>query len=288
MKKNQITITNQSSKLALNKSKKLLNMTKQILERKTEYYIKSKQFDASRKHINLITSLSITPDGNYIVSGSLDFTIKVWNIKTGECLRTLEFDDDYTIERHSYDRMANVVSTYNNGYIISQSDYNTVQVFDMEKSKCIKRFEYDSNIDFVDISPNGDSIYTVNSDNNIQTWDVINGNPISTIICEDNSWQTIEYFNIAKDFMITVKYTSGLTGYFMCEVNTFNISNGNLMRTFIPQSEYHDYLNLTRNDFKSSKVSKDGQYLVSKHEDSKLRLWVIASGKSVKTQLFLD
>jgi len=33
--------------------------------------------------------VAITPDGITLVSASFDETIKLWNVKTGECLKTL-------------------------------------------------------------------------------------------------------------------------------------------------------------------------------------------------------
>ena len=30
------------------------------------------------------------PDGRRVVSGSRDFTLKVWNVETGKCVATLE------------------------------------------------------------------------------------------------------------------------------------------------------------------------------------------------------
>lgn len=40
-------------------------------------------------------SLAISPDGKTLVSGSKDKTIKVWNLSTGEELRTLKMHQGY-------------------------------------------------------------------------------------------------------------------------------------------------------------------------------------------------
>jgi len=34
-------------------------------------------------------SLAISPDGSNIVSGSQDYTIKIWDVDTGKCIKTL-------------------------------------------------------------------------------------------------------------------------------------------------------------------------------------------------------
>ena len=40
-------------------------------------------------HTNLVRSVAFSSDGRWIVSGSLDCTIKIWNVETGECVKTL-------------------------------------------------------------------------------------------------------------------------------------------------------------------------------------------------------
>ncbi|WP_240041716.1 WD40 repeat domain-containing protein [Okeania hirsuta] len=38
----------------------------------------------------MVDGVAIAPDGEMLVSGSWDRTIKIWNLSTGELLRTLE------------------------------------------------------------------------------------------------------------------------------------------------------------------------------------------------------
>ena len=41
------------------------------------------------EHSNLVTSVAISRNNLYIVSGSWDETVRLWNVETGECLRIL-------------------------------------------------------------------------------------------------------------------------------------------------------------------------------------------------------
>lgn len=42
-------------------------------------------------HIHFIPAISFSYDGNFILSGSYDRTLKIWNAKTGECLRSIPY-----------------------------------------------------------------------------------------------------------------------------------------------------------------------------------------------------
>ena len=43
----------------------------------------------------LIGSVLFSPDGRRVASGSDDKTAKLWNVNTGECVRTLEGHSDW-------------------------------------------------------------------------------------------------------------------------------------------------------------------------------------------------
>ena len=46
-------------------------------------------------HSNLICSVAFSPDGKTLASSSCDGTIKFWDVKTGECLKTLIAERPY-------------------------------------------------------------------------------------------------------------------------------------------------------------------------------------------------
>ncbi|XP_017471482.1 PREDICTED: ribosome biogenesis protein BOP1 homolog [Rhagoletis zephyria] len=46
-----------------------------------------------RGHTDLVRSISVEPKGEYVVSGSDDKTVKIWEIVTGRCIRTIETDE---------------------------------------------------------------------------------------------------------------------------------------------------------------------------------------------------
>ncbi len=67
-------------------------------------------------HTDSVLSAAVTPDGQYLISGSRDKTVKVWGIATGECITTLS--------HHSHGVMKVAVSP--DGRFIASGGYDGV------------------------------------------------------------------------------------------------------------------------------------------------------------------
>jgi len=98
MDNNQLTVINQDAKLALAKIKNLLSITNKILANRPSKELiesfKNFRFSPSLGHSRGVNSVAITPDGKYIVSGSEDKNIKLWDIKSGKLISSYATSDD--------------------------------------------------------------------------------------------------------------------------------------------------------------------------------------------------
>ena len=194
MNNKQITTINQNAKSALIKSKNLLDITRKILDKKE--LMKSfefRHFLMEKGHLSPVNSVAISPDGKYIVSGSIDKTIKIWDIKTGECLKTLE--------GHSLS-VESVAISLDGKYIVSGSRDTTIKIWDIKTGECLNTLEghrYDVNS--VTISQDGKYIVS-GSYETIKIWDIKTGENNYTI---DNTYNiSIDnngFFN-ASDYYI--------------------------------------------------------------------------------------
>ena len=82
MENNKLIVLNQNSELALLKSRNLLDITKKILNNKELIqFFNFKPLLKEKGHTVSVHSIAISPDGKYIVSGSSDGTIKIWDFK---------------------------------------------------------------------------------------------------------------------------------------------------------------------------------------------------------------
>ena len=97
-----------------------------------------------------VLCVAALPNGNcYIVSGSWDRTLKVWDASSGECLQTLRGHTgvarrrrpvERRVDRSSTPRRAQVlcVAVLPNGRVVSGSDDNTLKVWDVSSGQCLQ------------------------------------------------------------------------------------------------------------------------------------------------------
>ena len=139
MKNKQIVITNQDSKLPLQKSKNLFDITRKILDKKEliESFL-FKPFIMESAHTDRITTISISESEKYIVSGSIDRTLKIWTFDTLECLCTFD----------NFNRVDLVKITPCENYIISEYceefevySKQIIKVWDIKNKECLNSLE---------------------------------------------------------------------------------------------------------------------------------------------------
>ncbi len=129
----QLTTINKNSKLALTKSKNLLDITKKILDKKELIQtFQFKPYIIEKGHTSSINAIAISPDGKYIVSASSDKTIKIWDLRTLECLNTLEEHED---------SVNSIVISSDGKYIVSGSDDGIIKIWDFKTFKEIYKLD---------------------------------------------------------------------------------------------------------------------------------------------------
>jgi WD40 repeat protein/serine/threonine protein kinase len=136
-----------------------------------------------RGHQMGVTSIAFSPDGSQLLSASgclhskmakdpPDYTLKLWDVASGECLRTFEGHRTF-INRALF--------APNGKAILSASADRTFRIWDVKSGECIRTIECDppAPFDSIDISPDGRHVASSNHSLNkvllLNIWDLKTG-----------------------------------------------------------------------------------------------------------------
>ena len=113
-------------------------------------------------HSDTVYSVSFSPDGTKVASGSRDNTVKLWDVTSGECLQTLEGHSLYV----------NSVSFSPDGTkVASGSSDETVKLWDVTSGECLQTLEGHSDyVKSVSFSPDGTKVALGSWDDTIKIW----------------------------------------------------------------------------------------------------------------------
>ena len=197
-------------------------------------------------HNDDVTSVSISPDGKTLASGSADNTIKLWNLETGEEIRTLKYNEGVWEVSISPDGKTLA-------FIIGD---NTIKLWNLETGEEIRTFQgHDDNfINDISISPDGQTLASSSWDKTIKLWNLETGKEIHTLEGHGN---VVGRVSISPDGQTLA------SGSWDKTIKLWNIETGEEIRTF----QGHDSI------IRNVSISPDGKTLASGSNDDTIRLW---------------
>lgn len=134
-------------------------------------------------HTDKITCLAFLEKRNLLVSGSFDKTLRVWNIKTGRCVRVLRGHGD----------IVTCVSVYENT-IISGARNGTIGLWsNSAKIGAVFKGDHDS---ISSVVRNGNKVFCGSFDRTIKMWDIKEG--VCLRAFEGQGWIRSVYFTDKK------------------------------------------------------------------------------------------
>ena len=101
-----------------------------------------------RGHANFVFCVNFNPQGSLLASGSFDESLRLWDVKTGRCLKILP--------AHS-DPVSAVHFSCDGTLLVSGSHDGLCRIWDTSTGQCLKTLIDDANppVSFVKFSPNG-------------------------------------------------------------------------------------------------------------------------------------
>jgi WD40 repeat protein len=135
-----------------------------------------------------VNSAIYTMDGEKIISASSDKTIKIWNVRTGDCIKTLT---------GHIGSVNSVELAPNSQHIISASDDHTLKLWDIVSGQCLRTYSgHQDKVQSAIFSINGQLILSGSDDKTLKLWDVETGKCLRTYYGHSEKIRT---FNFSMD-----------------------------------------------------------------------------------------
>lgn len=207
-------------------------------------------------HPSWVTSVSISPDQSTLASGSLDDTIKIWSLQTGELLRTLT----------GHARGINCLAfSPTSRMLVSGSDDDTLRLWNYETGESLRALtEHSRDINAVAISADGKILVSGSEDRTVRLWNLPEGTLISTFFGPGAMIKTVA---ISPDGQTVA--SGGLDN----KIKLWSMKTGELIRTF--SGHFNSVMAIA--------ITRDGQALVSASKDKTVRVWNLATAEILHT-----
>ncbi|TDL19688.1 hypothetical protein BD410DRAFT_773626 [Rickenella mellea] len=250
-------------------------------------------FQTHKDYSNGIQSVAFSPDGRYIVSGSYNGTIQLWDAVSGAYLKTLNG------HLHS---IQSVAFSPDGIHLISGSDNGTVQLWDIVKGVYLNTFNSLGYIESVVFSPDGKYIMSASNNGIIQLWDVVSYVHLNTFNSHSNRVMTFspddvhiipesEFYDGAVQLWHTINGVDFKIHEIHSKLKTVAFSpdsinlasgfdNGTIQLWDIISSAHLCTLNGC-SYIKSVAFSLDCMYIVSGSVGNIIQVWNIISGKCI-------
>ena len=206
-------------------------------------------------HTDWIRSLTFSPDGITLASASFDKTVKLWDIRTGECLKTFQ----------GHGRVNSVSISPDGTTLASGSDDKTVKLWDIRTGECLKTFQgHTDAVESVEISRDGRIVASSSSDETIKLWNISSGECLNTLR---------GHTNIVLSVAISPDNTTLASGSSDKTIKLWDIRTGECLKTL------HGHTNRIR----SVAISSNCVILASVGYDRQVKLWDIKTGECLNT-----
>ncbi len=251
-----------------------------------------------RGHSSWVTSVAVSANGQWLGSGALDDTVRIWDLSTGQPIRTLArqlkavnaiaispdsqsiaagSDDDlikvwnlqtgalrHTLVGHLRD--VNAIAISRDGkFLASGSEDRTVMLWNMQNGQLLRTLSGDGGmIKSLAISPDGRCLVSGSMNNTICIWDLSTGKSIYTLSA---------HFNSINALAISPDGKTLASGSKDQKIKLWDLQKGESTHLLVGHNR----------DVNALAFSPDGRFLASGSSDETIKLWNPRTGELLYT-----
>jgi uncharacterized Zn finger protein (UPF0148 family) len=208
------------------------------------------------EHQKAVRTLAIDPNGNFLVSGSNDKTVKIWEISTGNLIKTAI--------GHTGSAIALAISPTGELFASGSGD-NTIKLWELKTGKL--RFTLRGHTGWVNalaFHPKGNILVSGGADKTIALWNLDTQELIGTFYGHTST---------VRSLSISPQGNTLISGGNDNMIKIRNLLTGELLHTLTDHT----------GSVCSVAISPDGNLLASGSNDTTLRLWNVGTGKLLYT-----
>ncbi len=251
-----------------------------------------------RGFANNVTSIAITSDGKFVVSGgNYDRNIRLWNIETGKCVRSFEGHEkgvsavaltpdgqwavsgslDKTLRiwelstgaclqiLEGHEKEVNAAAVTPDGQFVLSGGESFLRVWDMTTGKYLRRFRgHRDDVNAVVMTPDGQFVVSGSRDKTLRLWKFISGKCLR-IFTGHTGWVTT--------IAITADGRFAVSGSLDKTLRIWRLATGKCLQI----------LKGHKSAVTAVAITPDGRLVISASRDKTLRLWSLTTGKCLKT-----
>lgn len=206
-------------------------------------------------HENWVWSVAVSPNGTWAASGSLDNTVKIWDLESGECQATL---------KGHRDAVRSVAITPDGKRILSVSDDYSVRVWNKGRRWRAKTLEGHTDVLWSVIAlPDNARALSGGKDTTLRLWELASGKCLKRIECE----------NTILCIAVNQAGNQALSGHFDGRIRLWNLETGECLAMVKGHSR----------DVRSVQITPDGLFAFSGSRDKTIKIWDLEAGACIGT-----
>ena len=207
-------------------------------------------------HNGNIRSLALSSNGDYLLSGGLDGTVKLWDIASGEQIKSYDVHERVVVS---------VTNSPDGNYFLTFSNEPQIKLWDINSGRLVRTFlGHQANVNTAQFSPDGKFILSGSNDKKAILWEVASGDSLQVLEGHQEWIKAVAFSPDGKKVA---------TGSADRSIRVWDLEHPEDVRVFSGHQAA----------ITSLRFSPDNTSLLSGSNDHSARLWDLATGKEVYT-----